>query len=135
MNWKLIFSLSLFGLAMAFATISLIPANVEPGCWLVIFVICARLIARYAPGSYFWHGFLVSMVNSVWIVAAHSIYYQSYLAHHPQMVEMSAKIPIFADHIRRQMVAMGPVFGAIFGLIQGLFAFLASKIKRVPTAS
>ena len=53
MNWKLIFSLSLFGLAMALATISLIPTNVEPGCWLVIFVICARLIVEICDGQLF----------------------------------------------------------------------------------
>ena len=132
MNWKLIFTLSLFGLAMAFATISLIPMNIEPACWLLIFVLVGRLIARFAPGNYFAHGFLVSMVNSVWITAAHVIFFIPYLIHHPQMVEMSKKIPFLTDHTRWQMLVMGPIFGVLFGLIQGLFAFLASKIKKVP---
>ena len=135
MNWKLIFSLSLFGLAMALGTISLIPLSIEPACWLLIFVICARLIARFAPGDYFAHGFLLSIVNCVWITAAHAIFYLPYLMHHPQMVDMSKKIPFLADHSRWQMVVMGPIFGILFGLIQGLFAFLASKIKRVPVRS
>lgn len=134
MNWKLIFTLSLFGLAMAIATVSLIPNQVEPACWLIIFVICARLIARYAPGKYFLHGFVLSLVNSVWITGIHAIYFSTYMAHHPQMADMSAKIPFLSDHIRRQQVVLGPVFGVVFGLIQGLFAFLASKIKRVPPA-
>jgi hypothetical protein len=132
MNWKLIFTLSLFGLVMALATISLIPPAVEPALWLLIFVICARVIARFAPGQYFAHGFLLSIVNCVWITTAHAIFFVPYLIHHPQMVEMSKKMPFLTDHTRWQMVVMGPVFGAVFGLIQGLFAFLASRIRRDP---
>lgn len=40
MDWKLIFQLSLFGLAMAVATVYVIPSNIEPVFWLVIFLIC-----------------------------------------------------------------------------------------------
>ncbi len=135
MNWKLIFTLSVFGLAMALGTISLIPLTIEPALWLLIFVICARVIARFAPGQYFAHGFALSLVNCVWITAAHVIFFVPYLTHHPQMVDMSKKIPFLADHTRWQMLVMGPLFGVAFGLIQGLFAFLASKIKRVPASS
>ena len=35
MKWKLIFLLSLFGLAMAFATVFWIPSMIEPVFWLV----------------------------------------------------------------------------------------------------
>jgi hypothetical protein len=136
MNWKLIFQLSLFGLAMAFATLSLIPTKMEPAFWLVIFVICGRLIARIAPGNFFGHGFLVSIVNSVWITAVHVLFYGLYIVHHPDMVEMSAKIPFLSDHMRRQMVVMGPIFGVASGLVLGLFAFLFSKAyRRNPAAS
>jgi hypothetical protein len=131
----LIFTLSLFGLAMALGTISLIPLTIEPALWLLIFVICARAIARFAPGQYFAHGFILSLVNSVWITAAHVIFFVPYLTNHPQIVEMNRKIPFLADHTRWQMLVMAPVFGAAFGLIQGLFAFLASRIKRVPASS
>ena len=133
MNWKLIFRLSLFGLVMAFATITLIPTKIEPAFWLLIFIICAWLIAKFAPGHFFWHGFATSIVNSIWITGAHVYFYRSYIHHHPEMVDMSAKIPILAGHGRQQMLAMGPVFGIAFGLILGLFAFLASKaVKRQP---
>jgi hypothetical protein len=133
MNWKLIFQLSLFGLAMAFATITLIPTKIEPAFWLLIFLLCAWLIAKFAPGHFFWHGFLVSIVNSIWITGAHAYFYRSYIHHHPEMVDMSTKIPFLQGHGREQMVAMGPVFGILFGLILGLFAFLASKaVKRQP---
>ena len=41
MSWKLIFGLSLFGLAMAFATVYVVPSAIEPWIWLGIFVFCA----------------------------------------------------------------------------------------------
>ncbi len=117
MNWKLIFQLSLFGLAMAFATISLIPMRVEPAFWLFIFVLCAWLIAKYAPGNYFAHGFWVSIVNCVWITAAHVVFYRDYSSSHRDMLDMSAKFPIWSGHARRQMIIMGPLFGIACGLI------------------
>ncbi|MDB5005603.1 MAG: hypothetical protein JWQ34_3828 [Mucilaginibacter sp.] len=129
MNWKLIFQLSFFGLIMAFATVSLIPEKVEPVFWLVIFVFCAYVIARAAPGKYFLHGFLVSMVNSIWITAVHCYFYKNYAVHHPDMVTMYTGI-----HPRRMMLCYGPVFGAMFGIVLGLFAFIASKFVKKPTA-
>ncbi len=53
MNWKLILQLSLFGLAMAFATVFFIPSKVEPLVWLAIFIACAYVIATKAPGKSF----------------------------------------------------------------------------------
>jgi hypothetical protein len=46
MDWKLVFQLSLFGLAMGIATVFVIPSNIEPWFWLLIFGVCAFLIAR-----------------------------------------------------------------------------------------
>jgi hypothetical protein len=129
MNWRLIFRLSFFGLAMAFATLSWIPAKIEPAFWLVIFVLCAWLIAKNAPGKFFLHGFLVSIVNSVWITAAHVAFFGTYIVNHPEMKEMSTKMPL-SDHPRRMMLLMGPVFGVLFGLILGVFALVASKMVK-----
>src|SRR2546426_4238331 len=56
MDWLLILTLSLFGLAMAVATVFVIPSNIEPLFWLVIFIVCAYLIAKRAPGRPFLHG-------------------------------------------------------------------------------
>ena len=133
MNWKLIFGLSLFGLAMAFATVSLIPNNVEIYFWLLIYIICAWLIAKNAPGNYFGHGFLVSLVNCVWITAVHIIMIDSYSSHHADMMKqfMDHKMPLHGNP-RRQMLAFAPFFGIVFGLILGLFAFIASKIIKKP---
>jgi hypothetical protein len=131
MNWKIIFQLSVFGLIMAFGTISLIPEKIEPAFWLVIFIFCAVVIAKVCPGKYFLHGFLVSMVNCVWITAVHIAFRQTYVANHPQMASMGTSMPqSIAVHPRLVMAIMGPVFGALFGIILGLFSFVASKIVK-----
>src|SRR5215210_3557650 len=105
MNWKLIILLSLFGLAMAFATVSLVPSTVEPFCWLAIFVISSFVIAKYAQGRHFLHGFLISIVNSFWITAVHVWMYDSYTAGHPEFLQMTAGLPPdLAAHPRRMML-------------------------------
>jgi uncharacterized membrane protein len=127
MNTKLIFQLSIFGLAMAFATLSLIPEKIEPVFWLAIFVVCAYVIAKRCTGKYFLHGFCVSLVNCVWITAVHAWFFKTFMANHADMVKMSAGWPM-SDHPRRAMLLYGPVFGIAFGLVLGLFAFVASRI-------
>jgi len=129
MNWKLIFQLSLFGLAMGVATVFVIPSSVEPLVWLVIFVFCAYVIARRLDSRHFLHGLLVSMANSVWITLSHILLFNRYLANHPREAEMMASTPM-ADSPRLMMALTGPVIGVASGLILGLFAFIASKIVK-----
>ena len=129
MNWKLIFTLSLFGLAMAFGSVFLIPENMEWIFWLIIFLICAYLIAKYAPGKYFLHGLMVSIVNSIWITIAQIMFYTTYVANHPGWLAMNAQGPL-AEHPKRMMAISGPIAGIAFGLVLGLMAFIASRLVR-----
>ena len=129
MNYRLIFRLSLFGLAMALATISTIPPTLEPIFWLLIFLICAYYIALKSSEKYFLSGFLVSIANCVWITSVHILFFHSYMANHPQQVEMMSKMP-FPDHPRWMMLITGPVIGIISGLVLGILAFIASKIMQ-----
>ena len=129
MNWKLIFSLSLFGLAMAIATVYVIPSNIEPIFWLVIFIVCAWIIAKKCSEKYFLHGLMVSLVNSVWITAAHIILFSTYIANHPQEATIMEKMPMPASP-RMTMALIGPVVGLVSGVILGLFSLIASKIVK-----
>ena len=129
MNYKLIFQLSYFGLAMAVATVFWIPANVEPVYWLLIFIICAYFIALKSSRQYFLTGFIVSLFNSVWITSAHIIFFHLYFANHPQEAEMMTKMPM-PDSPRLMMLMTGSLIGIISGLVLGLFAFIASKIMQ-----
>lgn len=127
LNWKLIIRLSAFGLAMAIATVWWIPGKIEVVFWLGIFVYCAYLVSRQAPGNYFLHGFLISMVNCVWVTSAHIIFFKDYIVLNPEALSMTA---FWQDHPRRAMLVMGPMFGAGFGLVLGLFCYIAAKIAR-----
>jgi hypothetical protein len=128
LNWKLIFQLSLFGLAMGVATVYVIPSNIEPLFWLAIFVGCAIIIARRCTHRYFLHGFLVSIVNSVWITAAHVLLADAYLARHAREAAMMSNMPMSSP--RLAMLLTGPVVGVVSGVVLGLFAFIASRLMK-----
>lgn len=134
MNWKIIFQLSIFGLIMAFGTITLIPEKIEPAFWIAIFIFCAYVIGKVCPRNYFWHGFLVSMINCIWITAVHIAFRETYEAHHPSMASMVVNMPKYLQvHPRIAMAIMGPVFGAAFGIVLGVFSLIASRIvKKAP---
>jgi len=125
MNSKLVFQLSLFGLAMAFATVFFIPANVEPLFWLVIFLFCAYIIAVRQTPRPFLHGLAIGVVNSIWITAAHVAFYTRYIAAHPREAEMVRNAPLSP---RLMMTLTGPVVGVISGAMLGIFALLAVRL-------
>lgn len=127
LNWKLIIRLSAFGLAMAIGTVWWIPGNIELVIWLGIFVYCAYMVAQQALGNYFLHGFLISMVNCIWVTSAHIIFFKDYAVSHLEEMQMSAQM---TTHPRMMMAIMGPIFGAVMGLVLGLFCYIAAKIAR-----
>jgi hypothetical protein len=134
-DWRLILTLSLFGLAMGVATVFVIPSSIEPVFWLAIFLVCAYVIAKRAPGKFFLHGFFVSLANCVWITTSHIVLFESYLPRHPDEAAMMTKMPV-PDSPRLMMLMTGPVIGIISGLVLGLFSFVASKIlKRASDSS
>ena len=133
MNWKLIFQLSLFGLAMAIGTVYFITSKTEPLWWLVIFIYCAYVIAKQGHEKYFLHGFLVSVINSLWIIIVHIALFDTFVTNHPDEFAMMNKMP-FAEQPKIIMVVIGLSVGAITGLLLGLFSFIASKIVKKKVA-
>jgi len=129
MNKKLIFQLSLFGLAMAFATVYFIPSNIEPIFWLVIFIVCAYLIAKNCTEKYFLNGLCVSLLNAVWITVVHILLFDTYIANHSQEAAMMTKMPM-PDSPRLMMLMTGPIVGLISGIVLGLFSFIASRLVK-----
>jgi hypothetical protein len=127
MNWKLIFQLSLFGVAMGVATVFVISSTIEPLFWLTIFVVCAYLIATRTPGQHLLHGLLVGLVNSIWITASHVLLFDQYIAHHPQEAAMMTSMPL-PESPRLMMALMGPVIGLASGMVLGLFAVVAGRV-------
>ena len=129
MNSKLIFGLSLFGLAMAFATVYFISSSVEPFCWLAVFIISAIQVAKHAMRKYFLHGFLISILNCIWMTWVHISMLTIYLAHHSKEAAYYAKLnreigmtPIMT------MIVMAPFIALFSGLILGLFSTIAKGL-------
>jgi len=133
MNWRLIFLLSLFGLVMSIATVFWIPEKTEGIFWLIIFLLNAYFVAKYATGKYFLNGFMISIVNCVYIVTFHVIFYDTYMANHPMMADMGKNMPMH-DNPKMAMIVTGPIVGIALGLVQGLFAWVASKIVKKSVA-
>ena len=129
MNKNLIFKLSFFGLAMAFATVNIISSVIEPLCWLLIFIICAYIIAKKCTSHYFLNGFMVSLLNSVWVTSVHILLFNTYMANHLDEAAMMSQMPM-PTHPRLMMLITGPVIGIISGLVLGMFSFVASKVIK-----
>lgn len=127
MNWRTVVELSLFGLVIGIGTVFVIPSTVEPLLWIVVFVASAYVIARRCPGQEFVHGLLVGIANSVWVTAAHVVFFVRYLANHPQEAAMMSSMP-FPDSPRLMMSMVGPVIGVVSGALIGLLALLARKL-------
>lgn len=129
MNWKLVFQLSLFGLAMAVGTVFFIPSSVEPLAWLVIFLLCAFVVARSGQRRLFLSGVAIGIVNSFWVTAAHILFLAPYLSRHPKEAAMMNSMPM-PDSPRLMMALTGPVVGVVSGVIIGLLCVLAGKVLR-----
>jgi hypothetical protein len=126
MNWKLILQLSMFGLAMGVATVFVIPSYIEPLFWLVIFLICAYMIAKQTQKP-FLHGLFLGLANCVWMTAAHILLFDQYIATHARETQMMQTAP-FSPRI--MMAIVGPIIGLVSGVVIGLLAMLASKIVK-----
>lgn len=131
MDWKLVLSLSLFGLAMGLATVFFIPPTIEPVFWLIIFLVCAYVIAKQRPAKHFLHGLFVGLVNSVWVTASHIVFLGRYLDNHPREAAMMTSMPL-SDSPRLMMALTGPVIGLVSGLVIGILAWIAARILKRP---
>jgi hypothetical protein len=93
----------------------------------VIFVICAFVIARQAARRPFLHGFLLGIVNSIWVTGAHIIFFQRYISGHPQEAAMMQRMPASLSP-RELMAITGPVVGVISGIVIGVLATIVAKV-------
>jgi hypothetical protein len=136
MNWKLIFLLSLAGLAMSYLTVSILNMNMENIAWGVIILFYGYMVARYCNEKYFLNGFMISIVNCVWVTGVHLLFFNEYIANHAEMVKNMDLFHMNATQPKISMLLTGPVVGIVFGIVVGAVSWLFSKIvKKMPAGA
>jgi hypothetical protein len=129
MKKKLIFQLSFFGLFMAIARIFWFPWNIELLFWLLIFILCAIVIAKKCSGKFFYHGFLISLLISIWLTIGQLVFYNKYISGHQQELDLISKLPdTYSPRIA--MIIVGPFFGVMIGIVLGVFCVVAAKMIK-----
>ena len=132
LNWRLIFLLSLFGVAMGFATVYWIPAGVELVVWFTIFDICAYLIVKRAGSRFFFHGFILGLIDGIWITSIQILLVKPYLANHPEESALISTMPL-ADSPRLVMLITGVIVALATAVALGIFSSVASKFVKKPS--
>jgi uncharacterized membrane protein len=133
MNKSLIFRVSLLGLLMAVLTL-FISSGTERLLWFLVIILTAYFIAKNAPGRYFLHGFLTSLVNCVWVTGIHILFFNMYFQSHSEQFAAMSSTPL-SEHPRVMMLVVGPIIGVVSGLVLGLFSFIISKMMKKPVTT
>ena len=123
MNLKLVLELSLFGLIISFVTLFRTPSNLEPVLWIIIFIICAIIIAFKCSGRYFLNGLGTGILDSVWMTLIHLLFFKTYISNHPFEREMINN-SFFHDFPMVWMLFAGLGIGILAGLLLSIFALL-----------
>ena len=127
MNWKLIFALALFGVAMGAASLMGWTQGIEWVLWLVIFVVSAWFIARKAASRHLLHGFMVGLLNGIIHAIIQAAFINTYLANNVQMAEQFGNIPGGLPPLLFVLLS-GPFIGVVSGAIVGLLALVMVKL-------
>ncbi len=123
MRWGLVLSLSMFGLAMALGTVTVVSSRLGGPLWIAIFFITSIAIARGAPGRFFLHGFLVGLINWFWVTVTHVVFHATYVAHHA------------ADFAARQAYTLPALPAPIAPIVGPAFHFLQTYDAPIPGLS
>ena len=111
---------------MAIATINFLPQTFEYVVWPVIFGICAYAIAKNCEDRHFIHGFMLSIINCIYIVAFHTAFFDSYAAAHNGWI---SSLPAGPSPMAMS-AAFGVIVGIVSGVVQGAFCIIAAKMRK-----
>jgi hypothetical protein len=132
MNWSRLILLSLLSLPITLLAIfGVIPtATVEAIVWLVLILVLAWLLRTSAKP--FLSGLVVGLLMGLWSHLLSIPLWDAYVANNPEMsaeilsgaTEKGMSLPTF-------MLVTAPVVGIMYGLVLGLLAWAASKLRKV----
>jgi len=127
MNLRLVLLLSTIALVAAIATVYVIPPAAESGCWVAVILTCALAVARLAPGKFFFHGFLVGLLNWLWVAASHVLLFSAFAARHPHDLTGMQSVAGLPGWMRQYGI---PIPGAS-GVLIGALAWLLSRVPAL----
>jgi hypothetical protein len=129
MNWRLIFVLSLFSVIIGFASMLGLTKSYEWLMWLCVGIYSAFRFARITRDDLFLHGFYLGIFVGVFSAAIQAIFISTYLSNNPRMVEALNALPQ-SLHPAVVVLIMGPIIGAVSGVVFGVLAVVAGKLVR-----
>jgi hypothetical protein len=137
MNWKLVLSLSLVSVLLSLLTIFGLLGSAATWVGLLIWVVMAVLLGKFAEGKYFMNGFMTGVIGSFAGSLLTILLYDSYVGNNPELAQGMEKLQeVFPNFDARWVtLMMAPVGAAFNGAILGLLAILGGKIFGVKTAT
>jgi hypothetical protein len=123
MNWKLVFQLAVFGIAMGLGTVFFVPSAIEPILWLIVFLLSAYTIAKRCVRLRFLNGLVVGLLDSLLKTTVHMVLYSTYVARHSQEIAMIRQMTS-AVSPRLLILLSSPIWGLIYGTATGLLTLL-----------
>ena len=133
MNWQLILSLSLLGVVVGLVSVSGLMGSQIWLLWLCVAAFCAWQFARKTRRYLFLHGFYLGIFVGVCASWVQAIFLPTYVSNNPRMAETFNNLPQ-TMHPAYVLLIMGPIIGAVSGIVIGLFAIIAGKITGRPAS-
>lgn len=128
MNWCLVLSLALLGVAMGVLSLfGLTRHGIEPALWLVIALLGAFWIGRRAGAKPFLHGLLAGLGCGALNGLVQAAFFGRYLASNPESAEAFSKTPGGLDP-RLFVLVFSTVIGIVYGLVVGGLSVLAARM-------
>jgi hypothetical protein len=129
MNWRLILSLSLFGIIFSIASVFGFTSGREWLAWLLIGVYSGWKFARRSHEDLFLHGFYLGILAGCFSSVVQALFVSAYLANNPRMVEALNALPQ-GLHPAAVVLIMGPIIGTVSGVVFGVIAIIAGKLVK-----
>jgi hypothetical protein len=121
MNWRLILSLSLFGLVLGIASVIGLTREREWIGWLLIGAYAAWKFGTRIREEFFLHGFYLGILTGVFGSCVQALFISAYLGSNPRMVEALNALPQ-GLHPSAVILIMGPIIGTVIGVVYGVMA-------------
>ena len=126
MKWGVVLELSAPGLAIGLAVVYGMSEGAMWVLWIVLRLMIALALARWVRRKHFAHGFCVGALGAGGAVLLALALYGRYTQNHPEFLENASRFPSLDP--RLLLAAVAVVVGLAHGILQGILAWIASRI-------